>query len=242
MKKYLNWSRLKAGLLPEDQKWGQLMSTTLLIADHHAIMRDGLRLALSNENGLEVIGEAANGREAVEIAAKLNPNVVLTEVSMPVLNGIEAARQILKANRRTKVLALSGNCESHLVKEMLRAGASGYVLKECAADELIKAIKTVAGGGRYLSPDVAGVVIDDLVSYNGNGANHASVEILTPKERELLQMLSEGEVSKSVANKLHISVKTVDARRRDIMRKLNLDSIAVLTKFAIREGLTSLNY
>ncbi len=218
------------------------MSTTVLIADNHRIMREGLRLTLGNGDGLKVIGEASNGREAVELAAELTPDVVLTEVSMPVLNGVEAARQILKANRRIKVLALSGNGEGHLVKEMLRAGASGYVLKECAADELIKAIKIIAAGGRYLSSDVAGVVIDDLVGYNGNGANHASVELLTPKERELLQMLSEGEVSKSVASKLNISVKTVDARRRDIMRKLHLDSIALLTKFAIREGITSLNY
>ena len=215
----------------------------VLIVDNHGIVRDGLRLTLSsNGNGLEIIGEAANGREAVEMAAELRPDVVLTEISMPILNGIEAARQILKANRKIKVLVLSGNWEGHLVKEMLRAGASGYVLKECAVDELIKAIKIVTAGGRYLSPDVAGVVIDDLVGYNGNGANHASVGILSPKERELLQMLSEGEVSKSVASKLHISVKTVDARRRDIMRKLNLDGIALLTKFAIREGLTSLNY
>ncbi len=218
------------------------MSTTVLIADNHGIMRDGLRLTLGNGDGLKVIGEASNGREAVELAAELTPDVVLTEVSMPVLNGIEAARQILKANRKIKVLALSGNWEGHLVKEMLRAGASGYILKECAADELIKAIKTVAAGGRYLSPDIAGVVIDDLVGYNGNGANHASVELLSPKERELLQMISEGEASKTVASKLRISIKTVDARRRDIMRKLNLDSIALLTKFAIREGITGLNY
>jgi DNA-binding NarL/FixJ family response regulator len=218
------------------------MSTKVLIADNHRIMREGLRLALGNGDGLEVIGEASNGREAVELAAELTPDVVLTEVSMPVLNGIEAARQILKSNRKIKVLALSGTWENHLVKEMLKAGASGYILKECAVDELIKAIKAVAAGGRYLSPDVAGVVIDDLVGYNGNGANHASVEMLTPKERELLQMLSEGEVSKSVAKKLHISIKTVDARRRDIMRKLHLDSIALLTKFAVREGLTSLNF
>ena len=218
------------------------MSMKVLIADHHGIMRDGLRLALSNKYGLEVIGEAANGREAVELAAKLNPNIVLTEISMPVLNGIDAARQILKANRRIKVLALTANCESHLVKEMLKAGASGYILKRCAIAELIKAIETILAGGRYLSPEVAGVVIDDLVGYNGNGANHASVKILTPKERELLQMLSEGDVSKSAAKKLHVSVKTIDARRRDIMKKLNLESIALLTKFAIREGLTSLNF
>jgi DNA-binding NarL/FixJ family response regulator len=218
------------------------MSTTVLVADHHGIVRDGLRLALSNEDDLEVIGEATNGREAIELAAQLNPNVVLMEVTMPVLNGIEAARRILKANRQIKVLALSGNCEGHLVKEMLKAGASGYVLKKCATDELIKAIKTIMNGGRYLSSDVAGVVIDDLVGYNGKGANHASVKILTPKERELLQMLSEGDVSKVAAKKLHVSVKTIDARRRDIMKKLNLDSIALLTKFAIREGLTSLNF
>ena len=218
------------------------MSTTVLIADNHRIMREGLRLAFGNGSGLEVIGEASDGRQAIELAAELKPDVVLTEVSLPVLNGIEAARQILKANRGTKVLALSANCEGHIVKEMLKAGASGYVLKECAVIELIQAIKTVSAGGRYLSPDVAGVVIDNLVGYNGKGANHASVETLTPKERELLQMLSEGEASKSVAMKLHVSVKTIDARRRDIMRKLNLHSIALLTKFAIREGLTSLNY
>ena len=218
------------------------MSTTILIADNHRILRDGLRLSLDNGDGLKVIGEASNGREAVELAKELCPDVVITEVSMPVLNGIETARQILKANHRIKVLALSGNWESHLIKEMLKAGASGYVLKESAADELIKAIKTVVAGGRYLSPDVAGVVIDNLVGYNGNGANHASVGLLSPKERELLQMLSEGDASKTAASKLKISVKTVDARRRDIMRKLNIDSIALLTKFAIREGITSLNY
>ncbi len=218
------------------------MSTTVLIADNHGIVRDGLRLTLDNGDGLKVIGEASNGREAVELAAELCPDVVLTEVSMPVLNGIEAARQILKANSKIKVLALSGNWEGHLVKEMLKAGASGYVLKESAADELIKAIKTVIGGGRYLSPDVAGVVIDGLVGYNGNGANNASIGVLSPKERELLQMLSEGEVSKGIAAKLKISVKTVDARRRDITRKLNIDGIALLTKFAVREGITSLNF
>ncbi len=164
-------SRSKVLLLTKGQKRGQLISTTVLIVDHHGIMRDGLRLALDNGGGLKIIGEAANGREAVELAAELNPDIVLTEVSMPVLNGIEAARQILKANRKIKVLALSGHCEGHLVKEMLKAGASGYVLKESAADELIKAIETVIAGGRYLSPDVAGVVIDDLVGYNGDGAN-----------------------------------------------------------------------
>ncbi len=218
------------------------MSTTVLIADPHGIVRDGLRLALSNGNRLNVIGEAANGREAVELAAKLNPNLVLTEVCMPVLNGIEAARQILKANRRIIILALSAYSERRFVTEMLKVGASGYLLKECVTEELTEAIETVVNGGRYLGPTVAGVVIDHLVGRNGDGANTASLETLTPKERELLQMLTEGEVSKSAAMKLHVSIKTIDARRRDIMRKLNLDNIALLTKFAIREGLTSLNY
>ena len=218
------------------------MSTTVLIADPHGIVRDGLRLALNNGNGINVIGEAANGREAVELAAKLNPNVVLTEVCMPVLNGIEAARQILKANRRIIILALSAHCERRFVTEMLKVGASGYLLKECVTEDLTEAIATVVNGGRYLSPTVAGVVIDHLVGRNGNGANTASLETLTPKERELLQMLTEGEVSKTAAMKLHVSIKTIDARRRDIMKKLNLDNIALLTKFAVREGLTSLNY
>lgn len=218
------------------------MSTTVLIADPHGIVRDGLRLTLSNGNRLNVIGEAANGREAVELAAKLNPNLVLTEVCMPVLNGIEAARQILKANRRIIILALSAYSERRFVTEMLKVGASGYLLKECVTEELTEAIETVVNGGRYLGPTVAGVVIDHLVGRNGNGANTASLETLTPKERELLQMLTEGEVSKTAAMKLHVSIKTIDARRRDIMRKLNLDNIALLTKFAVREGLTSLNF
>ncbi len=218
------------------------MSTTVLIADPHGIVRDGLRLALSNGNGINVIGEAANGREAVELAAELNPNLVLTEVCMPVLNGIEAARQILKANRRIIILALSAYSERRFVTEMLKVGASGYLLKECVTEELTEAIETVVNGGRYLGPTIAGVVIDHLVGRNGNGANTASLETLTPKERELLQMLTEGEVSKTAAMKLHVSIKTIDARRRDIMRKLNLDNIALLTKFAVREGLTSLNF
>ncbi len=218
------------------------MSTKVMIVDSHGIMRDGLHLLINNDGNLEVVGKAVNGRQAVELAAKLKPDVLLMEVRMPVLNGIEATRQILKANRNIKVLALSAHSERQFVMEMLKAGASGYVLKESVADELIKAIEMVAAGQRYLSPKVAGIVIDNLVGSSSTGANTMSLDNLTPKERELLQLLAEGEVTKSAARQLHVSIKTVDARRRVIMNKLNMNSVAQLTKFAIREGVTSLDF
>lgn len=218
------------------------MSTKVMIVDSHGIMRDGLHLLINNDDNLEVVGKAVNGRQAVELAAKLKPDVLLMEVSMPVLNGIEATRQILKANRNIKVLALSAHSERQFVTEMLKAGASAYVLKESVADELIKAIEMVAAGQRYLSPKVAGIVIDNLVGSSSTGANTMSLDNLTPKERELLQLLAEGEVTKSAARKLHVSIKTIDARRRVIMNKLNMNSVAQLTKFAIREGVTSLDF
>ncbi len=216
------------------------MAVRVLIADDHQIVREGLCALLNKEDDLEVIGEAQDGRQAVEMAARLTPDVVILDVAMPDLNGIEAARQILAELPQARVMALSMHTDRRFVMEMLRAGASGYLLKDCAFEELARAIRTVATNQTYLSPGIAGVIVEDYVHHvpveRGAGA-HA----LTAREREVLQLLAEGRTTKRIAQQLTVSVKTIETHRRQIMAKLGLDSVAELTKYAVREGLTSLD-
>ncbi len=218
------------------------MSIKIVVVDDHGIVRDGLRLLIEQQNDMEMIDEAVDGLEAVGFVRQLKPDVVLMDVSMPGLNGIEAARQIVKENPSVKVLALSGYSNKRFVTDMLKAGASGYILKENLSSELIRAIYAVAAGQRYLCPKVASIVVDDLIHAGTHESYKPLLDRLTGKERELLQMLAEGKSTKGAAKILHVSVKTVDARRRDIMKKLNIYSIAELTKMAIREGLTSIDF
>ena len=215
------------------------MSIKILLADDHRIMREGLRSLIEKEPDMEVIAEAEDGRRTVRLAGELSPDVAVVDISMPELNGIEAANQITSKNPDVKVLALSMHSDEHFVMGMLRAGASGYLLKDCAADELCSAIRTVIADETYLSPRAASVVIQDY-RRELSDATSSRVPELTPREREVLQLVSEGETSKRIASQLDVSVKTIQAHRQQIMDKLNIHTVAGLTKYAIQRGITSL--
>ncbi|MHC4497518.1 MAG: response regulator [Planctomycetota bacterium] len=215
------------------------MSIRILLADDHKITRQGLRSLLDNQPDIEVVAEAEEGRAAVRLMRELAPNVVIMDVSMPDLNGMEATRQIVAEFPNVKVVALSMHKDAQFVIEMLRSGASGYLLKECAFEELERAIRTVAANKTYLSPSISSVVVDDYL-HRLSKADFSNSEVLTDREREVLQLLTEGKSTKQIALKLHISNKTVETHRRQIMNKLDIHTVAELTKYAIRKGLTSL--
>jgi DNA-binding NarL/FixJ family response regulator len=214
------------------------MSLRILIADDHQMLRDGLRAILEKQKNVEVIGEAGDGRTAVEMARALVPDVVVMDISMPDLNGVEATRQIKAENPAVKVIALSRHSDAQYVRRMLEAGASGYVLKSGAYDELHRAVEAVSEGNHYLSPRITGVVIDAHFHAASEPQSSGS-EALGPREREIVQLLAEGHTSPEIARRLHISTRTVEGHRQNITRKLNVHSVAELTKYAIREGLTS---
>ena len=216
------------------------MSTRILIADDHRIIREGLHALLSKQDTFVVVGEAEDGRKAVDLAARLRPDVVIMDLTMPGLNGIEATRQIIAANPGMKVIALSIHSDRRFVRQMFEAGATGYLLKEGAFEELARAIRAVTDGKSFVSPGIAGVLIDDLVHRMTGKETPAGVRALSGREREVLQLLAEGKSTKEIAAILGVGAKTVETHRRQIMLKLQLDSVAELTKYAIREGLTSL--
>jgi DNA-binding NarL/FixJ family response regulator len=216
------------------------MPITVLLTDDHEMMREGLRRILESEADIQVAGEAAGGRQAVALARQLNPDVIILDISMPDLNGVDAARQIAARRPRTRIVALSMHRDQRLAEEMLRAGARGYCLKDGASAELVAAIRAVMEGHTYLTPAVADVVIEDFVSHSAADGT-AGHKALTGREREVLQLLAEGHGTKSIASRLHVSPSTVDTHRQHIMGKLALHSIAELTKYAIRERLTSVD-
>jgi DNA-binding NarL/FixJ family response regulator len=215
------------------------MSIRILLADDHEIVRQGLRSLLEKEPDLEVVGEAEDGRKVLGLVRQLLPDVVVMDISMPNLNGADATRQIVRGFPKVKVIGLSIHSRRAFVADMLKAGASGYVLKECPVDELIEAIRIVAAGDKHLSPKVAGVVVSDYVKHL-SGSTESPLETLTAREREVLQLISEGKNTKHIALELHVSTKTIEASRRKIMEKLHAHSIAELVKIAILGGLTSL--
>ena len=212
------------------------MSTKILIVDNHGILRQGITALIEKQSDMEVVGEADNGLTAVEMACNLRPDVVLMDVTMPVLNGIEATRQIKKGLPEIKVLALSMHAKREFILDMVRAGVSGYMLKECVFDDLVRAIKAVVAGQSYLSPQIASIVLDGITKDNTFGNNR---QTLTAKEKQILQLLTEGKSAKQIASQLGISVKAIEASRRQIMEKTDVDNLADLTKYAIRQGLTT---
>jgi two-component system, NarL family, response regulator NreC len=210
-----------------------LKKIRVLLADDHAVVRAGFRMILAAQSNIEIIGEASNGREAVEMAERSQPDVVVMDVTMPELNGIEATRRLGQSTPRTRILALSMHKDSVYVREILKAGARGYLLKDALDKDLVAAVEAVARGEGYLSPAVADAVLSDYRKHVTD-----PLDLLSSREREVLQMIAEGKTNKEIATILKLSVYTVDAHRGRIMEKLNLHSTSELVRFAMRSGLT----
>lgn len=215
------------------------MKLRIAVVDDHRLVREGLIARLNCLDDIEVVGEAQDGREALELCGKVHPDIMLMDIGMPVLNGIDATRLVKQEFKGTKVIALSMHSEKRFVSEALRAGVSGYVLKDDAFDELSDAIHLVASGGVYLSPGVQEAIVSDYVGTVGSPS--APRAELTPREREVLQLIAEGMTTKQVASHLHLNVKTIETHRRQVMDKIGADSVAGLVRFALREGITTLD-
>jgi DNA-binding NarL/FixJ family response regulator len=207
----------------------------VLLVDDHTLVRAGLRGLLESITGIEVIGEADDGLEAIRMAGELHPDVVLLDVGMPGLNGLDAARQLIAHDASVQVLILSMHTSEEYVLRALRAGCSGYLLKRSAVSELEIAVRAVARGETYLSPSVSKQVVDDYVGRTGGSADPLSA--LTPRQREILQLVAEGHTSKEIAKRLGLSFKTVEAHRSQIMERLGLNDLTGLVRFAVRVGL-----
>jgi len=221
------------------KKQDVFMQKKILLVDDHAIMREGLRNLIETKTDMQVVAEADNGRKAIQLVRKLKPDLIIMDIIMPDMNGIDAARQILAERPEIKIIALSMHSDRRFVLGMLKAGVAGFLLKECAFKELTIAIKAAVEDQTYLSPKIASTVIQDYVQRISD-KDIATSYTLTVREREVLQLIAEGRSTREIAGNLNISVKTVEARRRQIMEKLNLNTMADLIKFAVREGLTSL--
>ena len=208
----------------------------VLLVDDHTVVRQGLRALLESEGDLKVVGEAENGRQAVRLAKKLLPDVVVMDVAMPVLNGIEATRQIAKDLPSTKVLGLTSYGDDEYVTQLMQAGASGFLIKQTAADDLLKAIRQVKEGKKYFSPSIAKRLRDPKGELLANGHHAAKAGELTSRESEVLQLIAEGFANKQVAAELSISIKTVEKHRQQVMNKLNIHDVAGLTRYAISKG------
>ena len=211
----------------------------VVIAEDHTILREGLRALLSAESDLEVIGEAEDGRQAIRRVEELGPDLILTDLSMPKMNGVEAIREIKKRAPETKVLALTVHKAEEFILEVLQAGADGYVLKDASSEELMMAIKSVLGGKRYLSPSVSQMVIDGYLEGRKSIASSSPWDTLTKHERQILELIAEGHKNKEIADYLYISVKTVEKHRANLMKKLDLHSAAALTAYAMERGLVT---
>jgi DNA-binding NarL/FixJ family response regulator len=214
------------------------MQIRVLLADDHGIIRDGLRDLIDRQRITKVVGETDDGKKAVRMAHKLMPDVVVMDIGMPNLNGIEATRQITSAGNSPKIIGLSMHSDRRYVTEMLKAGAAGYLLKDSAFEELLEAIRTVMKGRTYLSPGIAETVVDEY--RRTVTTDNSAFSLLTVREREVLQQIAEGRATKEIAASLFVSVKTIETHRRQIMEKTGYHSVAEFTKYALREGLTCL--
>ena len=215
------------------------MKIKVLLADDHQILREGLRAMLEKEYNIEVLGEAADGREALSLIREKTPDVIVMDITMPGLNGVEATRQIRSEFPQIKVVALSMHDDKRFVLNMLKAGASAYLLKDGGFKEVVKAVNAVMANKTYLSPDVTDVVLTDYLK-NLNLQEASVFALLSPREREVLQLIAEGKTTLQIADVMHVSAKTIETHRHHIMQKLQISSIAELTKYAIREGLTDI--
>ncbi len=217
------------------------MTIKIILVDNHNLLREGLKTLLDQQPDMKVIAEADNGRDAFNLLRKFSPDVVVMDVIMPGFNGIESTQKILKENGKAKVLALSVHSDIRYVVEMLKAGASGYILKDCAFSDLAKAIRCIMKGEVCLSPSISEKIVDGYLTFVDKEDKYAVASPLTTREREVLQLIAEGRGTKEMAEMLHLSIKTVEAHRQNIMKKLNLKTVAELTKYALREGITYLD-
>ena len=216
------------------------MGVRIILVDDHGIIRQGLRSLLESQPGVKVVGEAEDGKSAIELVRQLQPDIVITDVTMPNLNGIETTHQITHLFPKVKGIGLSGHSDNSFIMGMLKAGASAYVLKQCLFDELLEAIQVVHKGGRYLGPEVTKAVVSSYVQLLSE-SNNSPLETLSERERQVLQLITEGKSTKQIAADLHVSTKAIESNRRKIMEKLNSHSLAELVKYAIAGGLTSLD-
>ncbi|MBA4411583.1 MAG: DNA-binding response regulator [Odoribacter sp.] len=209
----------------------------VLLVDDHEIMREGICALLKRHSDLEVVGQAADGRMALELVRQLQPDVVIMDIGMPNLNGIEATRQMISENPHVKVMALSAHSDGAVVAKMIKAGATGYMLKDSAFSELVDGLQAMLEGRTYLCSKISKVVFSDYINLLTNPKADTS-DGLTAREREVLQLVAEGHTTKEIAQMLELSPKTIDSHREHIMEKLSIRNVAGLTKYAIREGLT----
>ena len=211
--------------------------TRVLIADDHTIVRQGLRAILEKESDIEIVGEASDGREAVRRAVSLLPDVVVLDISMPVMNGLDATARIIIEAPHARVIALTMHSSEEYVYSLLKAGAKGFLLKESASSELVEAIRVVMSGGTFLHPSISLKVINEYLKRPDPGTRGVTVDGLTSRECEILKFIAEGSTNKQIADVLSLSVKTIEAHRARIMEKLNIHNIAGLTRYAIRQGI-----
>ncbi len=218
------------------------MSIRVVLADDHKILREGLRSLLQNDERFDVLGEADSGRGVIQLAAKHSPDVIIMDITMPDLNGIEATRRVMEEKPGTKVLALSVHTDKRFILRMFEAGAMGYLRKDCASEELLRAIETIVQGGRYLNPRTCGISLEDVDRLNRQRSGRMHIpDGLTSREREVLQLVAEGKTSRDIADQLGISTKSIEKYRQNIMDKLDLHSVADLTRYAIAEGIITID-
>ncbi|MEX0875997.1 MAG: response regulator transcription factor [Phycisphaerales bacterium] len=212
----------------------------VVLVDDHAMVREGIRAIVERDQLIEVVGEASDGREGIELIEKIKPDIVVIDIGMPNLNGVDATRQLTRDFPKVKVIALSMHTDKRFVLAMFEAGAMGYVAKDSISEEIVRAIHAVAKGRKYISSDVAGPMIETATRQDPTYSSKEFSSVLGARERQVLQLLAEGMTSGEIAKQLSLSVHTIDTHRRNIMKKTQTHSVAELTKLAIREGLTSL--
>jgi DNA-binding NarL/FixJ family response regulator len=208
----------------------------VLLVDDHTVVRQGLRALLLSESSMEIVGEASTGREAIQMARKFSPDVIVMDIAMPLLNGLEATRQIVRNDPNAKVLVLSSYSDDDYVQKLTEAGAAGYLIKQTAANDLVHAIHDIHAGNAYFSPTIAKRLRDRAREGFANGNSNVKTSNLTEREAEVLQLIAEGQANKQIAAELGISIKTVEKHRQQVMNKLNIHDVAGLTRYAISKG------